>query len=157
MKRFQSTLKLGFALAAACALLIALLALPSSQQATGATLIGNPAFAAIKVEVSFTIATRKSGCKSGLGICDVKIGGSIATKAASPRQVKGLLSVQDDGKLLCEFSGKLPESGPSLDIDQAIPLSAEIAKKLGVKSATIEAGAISLSGSSAQLRAKIVR
>lgn len=155
MKQFQPTLKLGFALATACAVLLALSALLSSQQATGATLKRNPA-AAIKVEVSFTIASKRKNCEGGLGICNVTIGVGVARKAASSRQVKGFLSVEGD-KLLCEFSGKLPESGANLEIDQAIPLSADIAKKLGVKSATIEAGTIPLSGSSASLRAKILR
>ena len=158
MKKFQTTLKLGFALATAFALLITLSTWQSAQKVSGAALIGNPAPAAvIKVEVSFKIASRKKNCEGGLGICDLKLGGSVSTKAASSRQVNGFLSVADNGKLLCEFSGKLPETGSSLDIDQAIPLSADIAKKLGVKSATIEAGTVSLSGNTAQLRAKILR
>ncbi|HKQ77293.1 MAG TPA: hypothetical protein VJ810_26580 [Blastocatellia bacterium] len=158
MKKFQPTLKLGFALAAAIALLITLSIWPAAQQSTEAALNGDPvAPAAIKVEVSFTIASRKKNCQSGLGLCDVKFGIGVANKAASSRQVKGFLSLEDDGKLSCEFSGKLPEPGSSLEIDQAIALSADIAKKLGVKSATIEAGTIPLSGNRALLKSRILR
>lgn len=154
MKKFQITLKLGLALAAACAALLALSAWPSAQKTTEAAPKGNPA-AAIKVRVSFTIATKKSGCKSGLGICDPSIGVSGVT-ALSKRQVNGLVSIDGD-KLLCEFSGKLPEGGSSLEIEQDIPLSAEVAKKLGVKSASIKAGTVSLNANIASIAARIQR
>ena len=166
MKKFQTTLKLGFALATAFALLIALSTWQSTQKVSGAALTGvapkgSPFPAAIRVTVSFTIATRKSGCKSGLGICNVESGGSTVNKAADSktpsRKVNGALVLQNDGSLELEFSGKLPETGQELDIDQALALNADILKKLGVKSATIEAGKIPLSGSRAQLRAKILR
>src|SRR5215471_5950682 len=135
MKKFQTTFKLGFALAAACGLLMAMSIWPSAQKATGAALNGNPtAAAAIRVSVAFTIAKKSTNCTSGLGICNIKIGGTT-TKAATSRDVNGALLVDDNGKLVCEFSGKLPEAGDRLVVDQSLALSADIAKKLGLKSA----------------------
>src|SRR5262249_43705117 len=63
MKKFQTTFKIGFALAAACGLLLAMSIWPSAQKATGAALNGNPtAAAAIRVSVAFTIAKKSTNC-----------------------------------------------------------------------------------------------
>jgi hypothetical protein len=162
MKKFQPTYKFGFALAAVCGLLVAMSIWPSAQKATGAALNGNPtAAAAIRVNVSFTIAKKSTGCSSGLGICNIKAGATTtattAKKTGDSREVNGALLVDDNGKLTCEFSGKLPESGDRLAVEQALTLSEDLAKKLGVKSATIDQGNYSLSGGRALVSARLVK
>jgi hypothetical protein len=159
MKKLQPTIKIGFAMAAALGLLLAMSIWPSAQKATGAALNGNPtAAAAVRVSVAFTIAKKSTNCTSGLGICNIKVGGSTtATRSATSREVNGALLVDDNGKLVCEFSSKLPEAGDRLAVEQALPLSEDLAKKLGLKSATIDQGSYSLSGGRALVSARLVK
>jgi hypothetical protein len=157
MKKLQPTIKIGFAMAAALGLLLAMSIWPSAQKATGAALNGNPtAAAAVRVSVSFTIAKKSTNCTSGLGICNIR-GGVTTTKATTSREVNGALLVDDNGKLVCEFSSKLPEAGDRLAVEQALTLSEDLAKKLGLKSATIDQGSYSLSGGRALVSARLVK
>ena len=162
MKKLQSTIKIGIALAASCGLLLAMSIWPSAQKVTGAAMNGNPtAAAAIRVSVAFTIAKRSTGCKSGLGICNIRGGvattSSTANKTGGSREVSGALLVDDNGKLICEFSGKLPEAGDRLAVEEALTLSEDLAKKLGLKSATIDQGSYSWSGGRALVSARLVK
>jgi hypothetical protein len=164
MKKFQTTFKptfkIGFAIAAASALFLTLSIWPWAQKMTGAALNGNPtAAAAVRVQVAFTIAKKSTGCSTGLGICNIKIGGSTAAaaKSGSSREVNGALLVDDNGKLVCEFSDKLPEKGDRLAVEQSLQLSSDLAKKLGLKSATIQQGDYSVSGGRASVGAQLVK
>ncbi|MGH9752824.1 MAG: hypothetical protein ACREA2_08565 [Blastocatellia bacterium] len=126
---------------------------PSVQGATGASPKSNAA-AAISIKVTFKIGRASKGCR-GFGICKISI--TIGKVVADERSVNGELSTAGDGKLQLALLGKAPEEGRTLFIDQDIPLSAEIAQKLGVKSATIQRGDYTFSASRSVLNARLTR
>ena len=99
-----------------------------------------PASAAKKFSVSikFTFGKRTStgGCGPGRGLCEIKLGTSVATAGA----VGGLASPINDQKLECVFQGKLPDGGSTFTVDRDIQLETAIAQKLGFKSLTIISG-----------------
>ena len=73
------------------------------------------------------------------------------------RSVNAELSTAADGKLQLALLGKAPEEGRTLFIDQDIPLSPEIAKKLGVKNGTIQRGEYAFSGGKSLLNARLTK
>jgi len=148
MKKFQMTLKLGFAFAVACATLFALPARSPVQGKTG----GSPAAAAIKVTVTVQIGRRSQNC-AGFGVCKITIGASVATK----REVRGELSTNEDGKLSLALLGKAPDEGQTLILDEDVIVPAEAAKKLGLKSATLLRGQYAFSASKAVLNARLAK
>jgi hypothetical protein len=123
---------------------------PSVQSTTGASQKEN---AKIKFPtITITIGRASKGCR-GFGICKISIGKVIA----SERVVTAELSASNDGKVLLTLLGKAPEEGQTLFIDQDIPLSPEIAQKLGVKSATIQKGEYAFSANKSVLSARLTR
>jgi hypothetical protein len=149
MKKFQPTLKLGLALVAAVILTIAALVWTPARGRSSAKALPPPAKISLVVTIFFG---RPSNC-AGFGICKITLGvGRLNT-----RELKGDLSLEDNGKLAIAVNGKAPDEQPTLDIDQDLPLSADIAKKLGLKSATIAKGSYSFSGGRAVLDAQLVK
>src|SRR5215475_12619822 len=116
---------------------------PLVQGATGASPKSNAA-AAARISVSIRIGRSSKGC-SGFGICSVVI--VISRISADKRSVRADLSPVADGKLQITLLEKAPEEGQTLFVDQDIPLSQDIAQKLGFKSATIQRGEYAFSGS----------
>ncbi len=146
MKKFHPTLKSGFALVAALALAVAALIRTPIHKTSAVT-------PASRISVTVTITFGKPGRCTGFGICKITLGAG----AVSKRAVKGELSLEDNGKLALGVAGKVPDEEPTLVIDQDIPLSSDIAKKLGLKSATIEKGSYPFSGGRVVFNAKLAR
>ena len=93
-------------------------------------------------------------CREGFGICRLKITiGPVATK----RSARGELSVTADGKLQLKLLGKVQGEGPTLFVDEDIQLSSDIARKLGLKSATITKGEYQFSASKSLLNARLTK
>jgi hypothetical protein len=67
------------------------------------------------------------------------------------------LSADSDGKLQLTLLDKAPEEGRTLFIDQDIPLSPEIARKLGFKNGTIQRGEYAFSGNKSLLNARLTK
>jgi len=147
MKKFQPTLKLGFALAAACAVLFTLPAGPSVQGKTGAR---PTAASAVKVSVVVDIGRKAQGC-TGFGVCKVTL------TASTKRAVKGELSTTGDGKLTLALLSKAPDEGQTLFLDEDIAIPAEAATKLGLKNATLLKGAYTFSAGRSGLDARRLR
>jgi len=126
---------------------------PSVQGATGVSPKGNAA-AAIRISITITIGRASKGCR-GFGICKISIGASKAI--AKERSVNAELSAAADGKLQLTLLDKAPEEGRTLFIDQDIPLSPEIARKLGVKNGTIQRGEYAFSGNKSLLNARLTK
>ena len=126
---------------------------PSVQGATGASPKSNPA-AALSASVSIRIGRASRGCRS-FGICSITI--TISRVSLDQRTVRAELSTAADGKLLVKLLDKAPEEGATLFVDQDIPLSSEIAQKLGFKSATIQQGEYAFSGGRSLLSARLTR
>jgi hypothetical protein len=112
------------------------------------------ASAAISIKVTLTFGRASKGCR-GFGICKISIG--VGKVVAAERNVNAELSTAGDGKLQLALLGKAPEEGRTLFIDEDIPLSPEIAKKLGVKSATIQRGEYAFSANRSVLSARLTR
>jgi hypothetical protein len=153
MKKFQPTLKLGFALAIACA---AMFTLPVGPPVQGKTGNKSAAVAPAAVSVVLDIGRRRNcppntDCCAGFGICKVTI------TVRSARAVKGELSTASDGKLTLVLLEKAPDEGQTLFLDEDIVIPAEIAAKLGLKSATLLKGKYTFSASRALLNARLLR
>ena len=125
---------------------------PSVQGATGASPKSNAA--ALKVSVSIRFGRSSRGCR-GVGICSVTI--TVSRASADQRTVRAELSTAADGKLELTLLDKAPEQGQTLFVDQDIPLSQDIAQKLGFKSATIQQGEYAFSGGRSLLSARLTR
>ncbi len=67
------------------------------------------------------------------------------------------LTKTDDGKLQLTLLKKAPEEGRTLFVDKDIPLSQEIAKKLGVRSATIRRGEYAFSANKSSVNARLTK
>ncbi len=148
MKKFQPAFKLGFALTAACALLLSLPAGPSVQGKTGS----KPAAAVLKVSVTIHIGRNSRNC-TGFGVCKITVSASTASK----RAVTGELSTTDDGKLTLALLGKAPDEAQTLILDEDVLVPAEAAKKLGLKSATLLKGEYTFNASRAVLNARLAK
>lgn len=94
----------------------------------------------------------KKGC-GGWGICKI---GFCAAGGAS-RSVGVDLKVVGGGKLELRLLKRVPEEEPVLSVDEDIQLSAEIAKQLGVKNATIRKGEYAFSASKSVLNARFTK
>jgi len=123
---------------------------PSVQGATAAS--QKAALKLPKISISITIGRAKKAC-GGFGICKITLG----KISAAQRTVNGELRATDDGKLQLTLLQKAPEEGGTLFVDQDIPLSQEIARKLGVKNATIQQGEYAFSASKSVLSARMKR
>jgi hypothetical protein len=149
MKTSNRIFKAAITLVAMSAMMFLVLLSPSVQSTTGASQKSS------KISfppISITFGRASKGCR-GFGICKITIGKVIA----SERVVTAELSATSDGKVLLTLLGKAPEEGRTLFIDQDIPLSPEIAQKLGVKSATIQQGEYAFSANKAVLGARLTR
>ena len=104
-----------------------------------------------KISISLTFGRAKKNC-GGWGICKITVG-----KLSAVRTVQAELSRTDDGKLELRLLEKAAEEGPTLFVDQDIPLSADIAKQLGVRNATIQRGEYAFSASKSRLNARLTK
>ncbi len=153
MKTSKRVFKVAITLFAMSAMMFSVSLWPSVQSATGAS-PKSKAAAAIKISITLTFGRASKGCR-GFGICKITFGGSKLS--ANVRVVKAELSAADDGKLELTLLQKAPEEGRTLFIDQDIPLSTEIAKKLGVKNATIQRGEYAFSANRSVLNARLTK
>ena len=151
MKMFRPTIKLGFSLVAVCALLLASPVRPPVQ-GTANTGALTSAFGP-KVNIQIQFGRPRFNC-TGFGICKVISEGAVAT-ILSKRTLKGELSLENNGKLMLSVAGKPPDEGPTLFIDDDIPLSPEIARALGGRNTTIARGEYAFSAGKALLNAKV--
>ena len=90
---------------------------------------GNPkskAAAPITIPITITFGRASKKC-AGWGICKITLG----IVSAGERTVEAELTRVGDGKLQITVLKKVPEEGRTLFIDEDIPLSQEIAEKLG--------------------------
>jgi hypothetical protein len=150
MKMSNRILKATITLFAMGAIVFSVSFWPSAQSEVGASQTQN---AKIRIPtISIWIGRASRGCR-GFGICKITLGKVSPTE----RVVSGELSATNDGKVLLTLLGKAPEAGQSLFIDQDIPLSPEIAQKLGVKSATIQKGEYAFSANKSVLSARLTR
>lgn len=104
-----------------------------------------------KISISITIGRASKGCRS-FGICKITLG-----KLQAARTVRAELSQGEDGKLELALLEKAPEEGRTLFVDQDIQLGADVAQKLGVKSATIQRGEYAFSASKSRLNARLAK
>jgi hypothetical protein len=128
---------------------------PSVQVATGASPKSNAAVALgsppISITVSVWFGRASKGCR-GWGICKIPIG-----KVTEERTGEAELSTAGNGKLQLTLLKKAPEEGRTLFVDEDIPLSQEIAEKLGVKNATIRKGQYAFGKNKSLLNARLTR
>jgi len=150
MKKFQPSLKLGFTLVAVFALTLAALIWTPVRGKSSAKALP-PAASRVSVEVTIWIGRPRFNC-TGFGICKITIGGTL-----SKRAVKGTLTAEDNGKLSLSVEGKAPDEEPTLVIDRDLPLSSDVAAKLGLKSATITSGSYPFSANKALFNARLVK
>jgi len=148
MKKVQPSLKLGFALVAVVALTLAALVWTPVRGKSNANAL--PPAAKFSAGVVITIG-KPSTCK-GFGICKISLSGSL-----NKRSVKGTLTAEDNGKLSLSVEGDVPDAEPTLVLDQDLPLSSDIAKKLGLKTATITSGSYPFSGGKTVFNARLVK
>jgi hypothetical protein len=153
MKMSKRIFKSAITLFVMSAMLFSVSLWPSVQCATSARPKSN-APAALVTKVYIRTGRASEGC-AGFGICTITI--VITTKFPSYKTVRGELSAAADGKLLVTLLEKPPEEGPILYVDQDIPLSQDIAQKLGFKSATIQRGEYAFSGSRSLVGARLTR
>jgi len=149
MKMSKRIYKPAITLFVMSAMLFSVSLWPSVQGATGASPKSNAA--ALKISVSVRIGRSSRGCR-GFGLCSVTI-----TLSRISGFVRAELNTAADGQLQLTLLDKAPEEGQTLFIDQDIPLSADIAQKLGFKSATIQRGEYAFSGSKSLLSARLTR
>jgi hypothetical protein len=150
MKISNRIFKLAIALPVMTAVLFSWALWPPVQGATSAS-------SQLKIPIipiTITIGRASKGCRS-FGFCKITIGKLQAS--ASARTVNAELSSAADGKLEVRLLDKAPEEGQTLFIDQDIPLSSEIATKLGVKNATIQRGEYAFSASRSRLNARLAK
>lgn len=129
---------------------------PSVQGATSASPISmtQAALKLPKISITITIGRASKGCR-GFGLCKITLGKLAPSEAA--RSVNAELSEAADGKLQLTLLGKAPEEGKTLFVDQDISLSPEIAKRLGVKNATIQKGEYAFGANKSALNARLTR
>jgi hypothetical protein len=102
-----------------------------------------------KISITITFGRASKNC-GGIGICKITLG----RIARADRGVRAELSRTDEGKLEITLLEKAPENGPTLYIDEDIPLSSEITKKLGLRSGIIQRGAYAFSANKSRLNAR---
>ena len=152
MKMSKRIFKSAITLFVMSAMLFSASLWPSVQGASGASPKSNAA--ALKVNVSIRLGRSSRGCR-GFGICSVVI--VISRISIDKRTVRAELSTAADGKLELTLLDKAPEEGQTLFVDQDIPLSQDIAQKLGFKTATIQQGEYAFSGNRSLLSARLTR
>ncbi len=103
----------------------------------------------IPITITFGRASKKCG---GFGICKITVG----IVAEGERTVRAELSTVS-GKLQLTLLEKAPEEGRTLFIDEDIPLSADTAKQLGFRNATIQRGAYAFSANKSLLTARLTK
>ena len=104
-----------------------------------------------KISISLTFGRAKKNC-GGWGICKITLG-----KLTAARTVPAELSRTEDGKLELRLLQKVSEEGPTFFVDEDVPLSADIAKQLGLKNATIQRGEYAFSASKSVLNARMTK
>lgn len=148
MKISNRIFKFGFTLIVMCASLLSGPFLPPSHVAKAAS--------DIIVGVRIKPGRPKHHCE-GFGICLVAPIITTSKSIISAGSVEGELSVTGDGKLQLRFLSKAPNEGPIMSIDDDFPLSQDLAKKLGLKSATILKGEYPFSASKALFNARLTK
>ncbi len=118
---------------------------------TNATAVQSQKIKFPKISISLTFGRAKKNC-GGWGICKITVG-----KLSAARTVQAELSRTEDGKLELRLLERASEEGPTLFVDEDVPLSAEIAKQLGVKNATIQRGEYAFSASKSRLNARLAK
>ena len=158
MKMTKRNFKFAITLFALSAVLCAWTLWPPVQGAMGASSNSNAAaFQANqkikfpKISISLTFGRAKKNC-GGWGICKITLG-----KLSAARTVQAELSRTEDGKLELRLLERASEEGPTLFVDEDVPLSADIAKQLGVKNATIQRGEYAFSASKSRLNARLAK
>lgn len=114
-----------------------------------ATAVQNRKFKFPKISVTLTFGRASKKC-AGFGICKITLG----RISSAGRGVRAELSRTDDGKLEIRLLEKAPENGPTLFIDEDIPLGSDITNKLGLRSGIIQRGAYAFSASKSRLNAR---
>ena len=107
-----------------------------------------------KISITVTIGRAKQKC-GGFGLCKITLG--LARAPVGRRIVNGELIRTDDGNLQLTLLERAPEEGQTLFIDEDIPLSSAIARKLGVKKATIRRGEYAFSTNRSLLNVRLTR
>ena len=107
-----------------------------------------------KISITVTIGRAKKKC-GGFGVCKITLG--LVAAPAGRRIVKGELTRTVEGPLLLTLLERAPEEGQTLFIDEDIPLSPAIARKLGVKKATIRRGEYAISTNKSVLNVRLTR
>ena len=107
----------------------------------------------ITVTITLWFGRASKGCK-GWGICKITVG---KLTSEDERTGEAELTRVGDGKLQLTLLKKAPEEGRTLFIDEDIPLSQEIAEKLGVSNATIRRGAYAFSARKSVVNARLTR
>jgi hypothetical protein len=121
---------------------------PSVQSAT----FQNQKIKIPKISISITFGRAKKKC-GGIGICKLTVG----KISKAERGVRAELSRTDDGKLEIALLEKAPEEGPTLYVDEDIPLSSEIARKLGLRNGIIQQGEYAFSANKSRLNARLTK
>lgn len=104
-----------------------------------------------KISISLTFGRAKKNC-GGWGICKITLG-----KLTAARTVPAELSRTADGKIELRVLERASEEEPTFFVDADVPLSAEIAKQLGVKNAIIQRGEYAFSAKTSTLNARLTR
>ncbi len=107
-------------------------------------------FPKISISIYFGRASKKC---AGFGICKITVG----KISRADRVVRAELSRTDDGKVEIRLLEKAPEEGPTLFIDEDIPLSSDIANKLGLRSGVIQRGEYAFSANKSRLNARLTK
>lgn len=149
MKMSKRIFKSAITLLAMSAMLFSVSLWPPVQGTTGASQLKIP-----RIPITITIGRASKKC-GGFGLCKITIG--LSSAPATARTVKAELIATADGRLQIALLGKAPEEGPTLFVDEDIPLSPEIAQKLGVKSATVQRGEYAFSANKSVLNARLTR
>lgn len=160
MKITQQIIKPAISLFALSAVLLSWTWGPSAQGATSASPLRTAAAFHIQkikfppITISINFGRKKKGvCNSGFGVCSITLG----KLSSAPRSVSAELVKVDDGRLELRLLEKAPEEGQTLFVDEDITLSAEIAQKLGVKSATIHRGEYAFSANKSVVNARLTK
>lgn len=104
-----------------------------------------------KISISLTFGRAKKNC-GGWGICKITLG-----KISAARTVPAELSRTEDGKLELRVLEKAADEAPTFFVDEDVPLSADIARQLGVRNATIQRGQYTFSASKSVLNARLTK
>ena len=123
----------------------------ASPTSTAAALQANQKLKLPKISISLTFGRASKKC-GGWGICKITLG-----KLTAARTVPAELSRTEDGKLELRVLGKASEEEPTFFVDEDVPLSADIAKQLGVRNATIQRGEYAFSASRSVLNARLTK